>query len=261
MSPSPLPPVPQVAGLPALTPERFLADGFDLRRQLADHLGLSLAQLSERLPSSTDQLAALHPGAFDPERAGAFYEETVGDGHLLELAAWHLGSADYIADTLRLQQQFARGQVLDFGGGIGTHALAAAALPHVEAVWFVDLNPENRRFVQARAERFGLAHKLRCFRDLDAPELPAQFDTIVCLDVLEHLSDPSAQLEQFAARMSPAAIALLNWYFFKGFSGEYPFHFDDPQLVERFFRTLQRRFLEVFHPFLITTRAYRLLGG
>jgi hypothetical protein len=33
---------------------------------------------------------------------------------------------------------------------------------------------------------------------------------------------------------------------------------DDPQLVEAFFRTLQGRFLEVFHPYLITTRAYRL---
>ena len=51
----------------------------------------------------------------------------------------------------------------------------------------------------------------------------------------------------------------MNWYFFQGFNGEYPFHFDDPQLVERFFLTLQRHFLEVFHPWLITTRAYRLM--
>jgi SAM-dependent methyltransferase len=242
-----------------LSLDQFIDGGFDLRRQLADHLGLDLPELERRLPLATDALAAAHPGAFDPEQAEAFYETGVGSGHLLELAAWHLSSADYIADTLRLQQQFARGHVLDFGGGIGTHALAAAALPQVEAVWFVDLNPENRRFVQARAERFGLAHKLRCFRDLAATELPDRFDTIVCLDVLEHLSDPSGQLEQFAARMAPEAIALLNWYFFKGHNGEYPFHFDDPALVERFFRTLQSRFLEVFHPFLITTRAYRLL--
>jgi len=244
--------------LPPLTPERFLADGFDLSRQLAAHLGLSPAALAERLPSSTDDLAALHPGAFDPERAEAFYEESVGDGHLLELAAWHLGSADYIADTLRLQQRFARGQVLDFGGGIGSHALAAAALPEVEAVWFVDLNPSNRAFVTARAAELGLADRLRCFRDLADPQLPERFDTIVCLDVLEHLSDPAAQLECFAQRLQPAGIALLNWYFFKGFNGEYPFHFDDPQLVERFFRTLQSRYLEVFHPYLITTRAYGL---
>jgi hypothetical protein len=246
--------------LPQLDPERFLADGFELTAQLAAFLGISSEELADRLPLGTEDLAALHPGAFDPERAGAFYEETVGTGHLLELAAWHLGSADYIADTLRLQARFARGQVLDFGGGIGSHALAAAALPEVEAVWFVDLNPHNRAFVQQRAERLGLADRLRCFRDLADPQLPERFDTIVCLDVLEHLADPAGQLETFAARMAPQAIALMNWYFFKGFDGEYPFHFDEPELVERFFRSLQGRFLEQFHPYLITTRAYRLLA-
>jgi SAM-dependent methyltransferase len=246
------------AGELELGVERFLADGFALRPQLASFLDISTEELERRLPSSTDDLAALHPGAFDPDQAGRFYEDTVGTGHLLELAAWHLGSADYIADTLRLQQRFARGQVLDFGGGIGSHALAAAALPEVERVWFVDLNPHNRAFVQARAAELGLGAKLSCYRDMADPALPGRFDTIVCLDVLEHLSDPAAQLALFAERLAPAGIALLNWYFFKGFHGEYPFHFDAPELVEAFFRTLQSRFLEVFHPYLITTRAYRL---
>ena len=237
---------------------RFLADGFDLRGQLAAYLQISLEELEQRLPRSTDDLAALHPGAFDPEQAGHFYEDTVGTAHLLELAAWHLGSADYIADTLRLQQHFARGQVLDFGGGIGSHALAAAALPDVQAVWYVDLNPHNRAFVAERAQALGLGRRVHCCRDLDDPALPELFDTVVCLDVLEHLNDPAAQLELFARRMTPSATALLNWYFFKGFAGEYPFHFDAPDMVERFFRTLQHQFLEVFHPWLITTRAYRL---
>ncbi len=246
---------------PALGLERFLQDGFALRDQLASHLGLSQARLEERLAASCTDLAALHPGAvgFDPHRVEEFYEETVGTAHLLELAAWHLASADYIADTLRLQSRFARGLVLDFGGGIGTHALAAAALPQVERVWFVDLNPHNRAFVAERAARFGLSDSLQVCRDLEDPSLPERFDTVVCLDVLEHLPDPAAQLEIFAARMTPAATALLNWYFFKGFEDEYPFHFDDPALVEHFFRTLQNLFLEVFHPYLITTRAYRLM--
>lgn len=239
--------------------DAFLEDGFDLVNQLAAYLQTSPAELRARLPHSTEELAALHPGAFDPEQAGRFYEDTVGTGHLLELAAWHLGSAGYIADTLRLQQQFARGLVLDFGGGIGSHALAAAAIPAVEAVWYVDLNPHNRAFVKQRAASLGVAERLHCCRDLEDPALPERFDTVVCLDVLEHLEDPAGQLERFAARMSPEATALLNWYFFKGFQGEYPFHFDSPVLVERFFRTLQSLFLEVFHPYLITTRAYRLM--
>lgn len=239
---------------------RFLADGFGLRAQLAAFLAIAPEELERRLPSSTDDLAALHPGSFDPERVEQFYEDAVGSGHLLELAAWHLGSADYIADTLRLQQLFAQGQLLDFGGGIGSHALAAAALPQVERVWFVDLNPHNRAFVAARAQSLGLEAKVNCLRDLSDPALPGQFDTVVCLDVLEHLADPAAQLLTFAERMTPSATALLNWYFFKGYAGEYPFHFDDPALVETFFRTLQSRFLEVFHPLLITTRAYRLMA-
>ena len=244
---------------PQLTLQRFLADGFALREQLAEFLGLTAAELAARLPQGKADLARLHPGAFDPGRAAAFYEESVGDGHLLELAAWHLGSADYIADTLRLQEQFAGGQVLDFGSGIGSHALAAAALPQVERVWCIDLNPRNRAFVQWRAERLGLAHKLSCHRDLEADGLPVRFDTLVCLDVLEHLPDPAAQLQIFADRLHNHGHALLNWYFFQGFEGEYPFHFDDPALVERFFRTLQCQFLEVFHPWLITTRCYRPL--
>ena len=241
-----------------VTIQEFLASGFSVKDHLASYLSLSTAEVEERLPQSKEDLAAMHPGAFDPERAEMFYEDTVGTGHLLELAAWHLSSADYIADTLRLQQQFAHGDVLDFGGGIGTHALAAAGLSDVRHVWFVDLNPQNRAFVAQRAAALGLADRLSVHRDLDS--LPSQsFDTVVCLDVLEHLPDPAAQLMEFHRRLRAGGRAVLNWYFFKGHEGEYPFHFDDPELVDSFFRCLQGHFLEVFHPLLITTRVYRPL--
>ena len=96
-------------------------------------------------------------------------------------------------------------------------------------------------------------------RDLNSAELPQRFDSLVCLDVLEHLADPAAQLRCFAERLTPSTgVALLNWYFFKGFQGEYPFHFDDPEMVKAFFSTLQDLFLERFHPHLITARTYTL---
>ena len=234
----------------------FLRTGFHLKAHLASYLRLTVEQVDSRLPLGSNDLAMLHPGSFKPEDATSFYEDKVGTRHLFDLAAWHLSSANYIADTLLLQQQFARGQLLDFGGGIGTHALAAAALPAVDHVWFVDLNPQNRNFVMQRAAALGLVDVISVHRDLKSTG-DVKFDTLVCLDVLEHISNPSAQLRDFRDRLSVQAVALLNWYFFKGHEGEYPFHFDDPEMVEEFFKTLQDSFIEVFHPFLITTRAYK----
>ena len=135
-----------------LSVSSFLKDGFNLKNHLINFLHINNDQLEKRLIHGVDDLAALHPGAFTKKNAGDFYEDEVGDAHLIDLASWHLNSFNYIADTLRLQQKFAYGKVLDFGGGIGTHALAASFLQDVEHVWFVDLNPQNRSFVEHRSK-------------------------------------------------------------------------------------------------------------
>ena len=241
-----------------LSVSSFLNDGFNLKNHLINFLHINKDQLDQRLIKGVEDLAALHPGAFNKKDAGDFYEEQVGDAHLIDLASWHLNSSNYIADTLRLQQKFAYGKVLDFGGGIGTHALAASFLTDVDHVWFVDLNPQNRSFVEQRAKQLGVEDKISIYRDLESSSNEI-FDSVICLDVLEHLPDPSKQLEIFLKNLSPKGIALMNWYFYKGNNGEYPFHFDDQDMIEKFFNTLQFNFIEVFHPFLITTRAYKPL--
>ena len=241
-----------------LSVSSFLKDGFDLKNHLINFLDINKDQLEQRLLKGVDDLAALHPGAFNKNDAGDFYEDKVGDAHLIDLASWHINSSHYIADTLRLQQKFVYGKVLDFGGGIGTHALAASFLPDVDHVWFVDLNPQNRSFVEQRSKQLGIEDQISVHRDLESTS-NVIFDSIVCLDVLEHLPDPSKQLEIFLELLSPNGIALMNWYFYKGKKGEYPFHFDEPDMIEKFFITLQSRYIEVFHPLLITTRAYKPL--
>ena len=211
--------------------------------------------LDQFLADAKMNLANLHPGDSLSDISD-FYTEIVKERHIADLAAWHISSKDYIADTLKLQQRFCRDLVLDFGGGIGTHALANAMSSEVEHVFFVDINKTNRNFVEFRAKKLGVDKKLTFCRTIKDTKI-SKFDSIVCLDVLEHLAKPDSQIKIFYEIMNSNSIALFNWYFYKGERNEYPFHIDDYQIVESFFKILQSKFIEVFHPILITTRAYK----
>ena len=235
--------------------EDFLDNAFNLKSHLMEFLSIKESDLDGFLANAKMNLADLHPGDALTD-VSDFYTEIVGNRHIADLAAWHITSRDYIADTLKLQQRFSRDLVLDFGGGIGTHALANAMSSKVEHVFFVDINDTNRNFVEYRAKKLGVEKKLTFCKTIKDTQI-SKFDTIVCLDVLEHLADPGSQIEIFSEIMDSKSIALFNWYFYKGEKNEYPFHIDDDQVVERFFNTLQSLFLEVFHPILITTRAYK----
>ena len=122
--------------------------------------------------------------------------------------------------------------------------------------FFVDINKTNRNFVEYRARELGVEKKLTFCETIKDARI-SKFDTIVCLDVLEHLADPASQIKIFNDFMDSNSIALLNWYFYKGEKNEYPFHIDEVQVIDKFFKKLQSMFLEVFHPILITTRAYK----
>ena len=126
----------------------------------------------------------------------------------------------------------------------------------IEHVYFVDINQTNRNFVEYRAKKLGLGNKLTFCKTIQDTKI-FKFDTIICLDVLEHLSDPASQIDIFHEMMDCESFALFNWYFYKGDSNEYPFHLEDKKVVGKFFENLQSKFIEVFHPILITTRAYK----
>ena len=233
----------------------FLNDAFNLKSHLMEFLSIKESALDDFLANAKMNLANSHPGD-SLDEVSDFYKEIVGDKHLADLAAWHISSKGYISDTLKLQQRFSKGLVLDFGGGIGTHALANAMSSRVEHVFFVDINQTNRNFVEYRANKLGVSNKISFCKTIQETK-KSKFDAIVCLDVLEHLSDPASQLDVFHEIMGSESFALFNWYFYKGEKNEYPFHIDDKQIIEKFFQKLQSKFTEVFHPILITTRTYR----
>ena len=233
----------------------FFKDAFQLKSHLLEFLPINEDNLNDFLDNAKIELANIHPGDSSFENS-AFYEDIVGDKHLADLSAWHLTSKEYIGSTLKLQQNFSKNLVLDFGGGIGTHALANAISENVEHVFFVDINETNREFVKFRAKKLGLEQKISFYKSIEDTNVK-KFDSIVCLDVLEHLEDPAKQLDKFHEIMSENSVSIFNWYFYKGDNNEYPFHLDDEILVSKFFATLQYKFIEVFHPMLITTRVYK----
>lgn len=235
----------------------YWQDAFNLKQHLQEFLNINERQLEIKLATALADLAELGRRDFNWEEASKFYQD-VGEAYLFELAAWHLTSTDYIGDTLRLVADRARGRVLDFGGGIGTHAIAAALCPEVSQVVYCDLNPINDHFLQYRIRQLGLESKISCQMELDSP---GTFDTINCFDVIEHLPDPSERLLQFHKWLSPSGKMVTNWYFSKGLNQEFPFHLDEPELIDRFFQTLQANFLEVFHPYFITARCYGKMPG
>jgi 2-polyprenyl-3-methyl-5-hydroxy-6-metoxy-1,4-benzoquinol methylase len=236
----------------------YWQDAFNLKQHLQQFLDLDATQLDLKFTTALQDLAELGRRDFDWDNASEFYRDRVGEAYLFELATWHLTSTEYIGDTLRLISDHARGRVLDFGGGIGTHAIAAALSPAVTHVTYCDINPINYDFVQHRIHQLGLAAKITCCTELDPTQT---FDTITCFDVIEHLPAPSQQLLQFHQILQDQGKMITNWYFSKGANQEFPFHLDDQATIDRFFRTLQSNFLEVFHPYFITTRCYQKMSS
>ena len=94
--------------------KEFIDNAFDLKSHLMEFLSIQEGDLDSLLDNAKMDLASLHPGNSLSE-AEYFYKEIVGDKHLADLAAWHISSKGYIADTLKLQQRFSRNLVLDFG--------------------------------------------------------------------------------------------------------------------------------------------------
>ena len=112
----------------------YWQDAFNLKQHLQQFLEIEPAELELKFTTALADLAELGRRDFDWEDASKFYRDRVGEAYLFELATWHLTSTDYIGDTLKLIADHAKGRVLDFGGGIGTHAIASALCPEVSHV-------------------------------------------------------------------------------------------------------------------------------
>ncbi len=123
--------------------------------------------------------------------------------------AWSHGTLREHIARYRFAAELARGRVLDAGCGTGYGVPILAGNPAVREVVGVDADARAvahaRRYYSLPAARFTCA-------DLLAPQACALgvFDTIVCLEVLEHLSDPERLLRTLDLSLAPGGRLLIS---------------------------------------------------
>ena len=214
----------------------YLLSRMARRQHEANHHGLT-AELAAMLGKTGDEMRQLiltgnrtmverwkqeKPDTSDPEALARWYSKT-SYWYLGAHAEFHLTYKHilFMLDVLRL----ARGRCLDFGAGNGDLSLALARRGH-ETVHF-DVPGSSLDFARWRAQRHQLPLCFLTKRDELKP-FSGGFDTIVSLDVLEHIPDLAAVLNLFASLLAPVGRLIINIPF--GATAAHPMHLDHPKV-------------------------------
>ena len=152
-------------------------DIFNLKQHLQEFLNSYLERIEQKLALGQQSLKEIGHRDFAWQKAREFYRDRVGPAYLFDLGSWHMSNQAHIKGTLTLISDRAADLVLDFGGGIGTPAIAAGLCPQVEQEVYCDLNPIHCNFVQSRAANLGLSDKISCSLEVSPTEV---FEAIIC---------------------------------------------------------------------------------
>lgn len=100
-------------------------------------------------------------------------------------------------------------EILEVGCGVGN--LTEQMLPYCDRLVGVDVEPH---YIQTVQERFGdrpgfSAHLLDLSSEIPTTPQPGTFDTVVCLNVLEHIEDHVTTLRNMKAMLRPGGRLIL----------------------------------------------------
>lgn len=169
------------------------------RREVVVDAGDFLKQEGLMLPGrSVEDLAAAWPelsrALWEKKTPGEFYVSWDGETGAANLAANAVDQLcrPYIAAAFMRHMMGYRGKILDFGCGTATLSLAWRKDFAPEAKLFLaDVDNLARRFVKWRLDKHSSSNVEMVALDLKGIS-DGGLDVLVCLDVLEHLPNPSA---------------------------------------------------------------------
>ena len=157
--------------------------------------------------SRVDKLWECEDPRTDEDRQ-RFYRRTTA--HIYEGANWH---RDHPQPLRRWNiAEKCKGNVLIYGCGIGTEGLFALYNPDVTKVTFFDL-PYSKitDFLHCRLVGHQPTPERHANVDLERQyPFNQRYDTIVCMDVLEHLENPQDILNQFGENLNPGGFLMVD---------------------------------------------------
>lgn len=190
----------------------------DLRERLtgliAAYFGIPLDEVASRLdrefadPGSLVAEAWTQLGPRTNEEILRFYQST--DAYVYDLAADHCRPERqqvWQVVLTRLARQPRRRRVLLYGDGVGTDSIELARLGLTPT--YFDLPGVTSGFARFRFAEEGLSERINVIeRCADIPR--NAFDAVISIEVLEHVIDPMATMQDFHRALRVGGIALIT---------------------------------------------------
>lgn len=153
------------------------------------------------LPEEIAQFGKLAGDWWDPNGASAMLHKLnpVRLGYIRDRIDQHWASDE------RARRPLEGKAALDVGCGAGLLAEPLARMG--AAVTAIDAAPELIEAARAHAAAQGLPID---YRAVPVEQLDGEFDLVTCLEVIEHVAEPSAFLRSLCARLAPGGLLILS---------------------------------------------------
>lgn len=142
--------------------------------------------------------------------------------NVFSLAYWHMSRGQRAFAKQVVTNSF--GDVLDYGGGNGVLSLKLAEKGL--NVTYTDVNGKNMEFARWLFKKRGYNIEVLDVEKEEEKIWMKEYNTIVCLDVIEHVPHPKIVLEQIAERLRDNGRLIISQLSCQGPDETAPMHFE-----------------------------------